>query len=271
MRKKLQELHQKELAISSEEARAQALRGATKQQGDQAVAEHEDSARQQMCELAHNLELAKSRTRLLQEQVEDLEGSLASLASKVEGLEAAKADRGRKLQAIAAPAPELQEELKELRLQLHERKQKSEAIASSRDHFKNKVEELCGRLLGSATSPAPGAQGKDLALLGVGLAGSTAAEGVAEGLAEALGKVRTELAKLASTWDSANPQPTEGGGAVPSRPRPPTTQDLRQTEQHLAWLRSQRQELLDSGLYGSADAVVLAMDVKIAQAEAQLS
>lgn len=270
VRRKLQELQQKELSITSEEARVGSLQLKAQRDTEMAVAQREDVAKQEMSELSHSLELSRARSQFLEEQVAGMEAQLSTASTKLRSLEEAKSERDAELRAMMAPSPELKEELQELRLRLREQEVRGEAIAASRDHFKNKVQELCGRLLGSG--PSQNARTQETALTALGVLGSSSAGDVTNSITEALRKVRHELANLASHWDRAEPEQTrEEPERRPMMGPLQTSQDSEKAERHLAWLRTQRRQLLDSGVYGSSDAVVLALDVKIAQAEAQIT
>ncbi|CAE8625612.1 unnamed protein product, partial [Polarella glacialis] len=171
------------------------------------------------------------------------------------------------------------------------------ALATSRDHFRGKVEDLCGRLLGSGAASAvlvsaalkvPPTRTAPLAAVALPatvqepVSCSLFAMDVAAnaGVAEALRKVQEDLAKLALTWEAVDPaaQPPAAceapaiseGLRRPSR-KPRSVQDLAQQTQHIAWLQSQKDALLQSGLYGGGDGVLLALDAKIAEAHTHLT
>lgn len=269
VRRKLQELQQKELSIQSEEARVGSLQLKAQRDSEMAMAQREDVAKQEMSELSHSLELSRARSHFLEEQVAGMEAQLSAASTKLRSLEEAKSERDTELRAVMAPSPELKEELQELRLRLREQEVRGEAIAASRDHFKHKVQELCGRLLGSG--PAQNTQTQETALTALGVLGTSSAGDVTNSITEALRKVRQELANLASHWDRADPDQTREEPERPAAGPVRTSQDSEKAERHLAWLKTQRRQLLDSGVYGSSDSVVLALDVKIAQAEAQVT
>ncbi|OLQ03006.1 hypothetical protein AK812_SmicGene14084 [Symbiodinium microadriaticum] len=190
---------------------------------------------------AYCLELSRARSHFLEEQVAGMEAQLSAASTKLRSLEEAKSERDTELRAVMAPSPELKEELQELRLclgyiwRLREQEVRGEAIAASRDHFKHKVQELCGRLLGSG--PAQNTQTQETALTALGVLGRVAqihrfllkqklrlisfgtssAGDVTNSITEALRKVRQELANLAwsrlvsdveSHWDRADPDQT---------------------------------------------------------------
>jgi len=272
-RKKLQELQERELAVVAEETRVSTLREEVQRRMGLAVSQHEDATKRDALEAEHSLELARQRSQFLEEQCQNLEVQLQGHLTKLTALQ----EKHLTERATEVEAPtEMTEELQALRLQLREQQLRNEAIATSRDHFKRKVEELCGRLMGGshsnaqapdvfqeiAAGPGPTFQGPDLAT--------------------ALRQVQEDLAKLADTWTETPKRTSKDGKAE----TPQSTQkchasrvghgekameaDPKRLEQHLAWLHDQRRELLESGLYGGGDPVLQALQMKIAQAEAQL-
>lgn len=63
-------------------------------------------------------------------------------------------------------------------------------------------------------------------------------------------------------WDLAWKDPTQEARHLARSPEP--AQAVKKLLEE--WLRGQRRELMASGLYGSRDAVLMAIDMKIAQA-----
>jgi len=239
-----------------------------------AVSQHEDATKRDALEAEHSLELARQRSHFLEEQCQSLEVQLQGHLTKLTALQ--EKHLTQRPTEVEAPT-EMTEELQALRLQLREQQLRNEAIATSRDHFKRKVEELCGRLMGGshsnaqapdvfqevAAGPGPTFQGPDLAT--------------------ALRQVQEDLAKLADTWTETPKRTSKDGKAetpqstqkchasrVGNGQAMEAIQDPKRLEQHLAWLHDQRRELLESGLYGGGDPVLQALQMKIAQAEAQL-
>ncbi|CAK9000188.1 unnamed protein product [Durusdinium trenchii] len=271
VRRKLQDLQEREMAVVAEETRVATLQEEVKRRMGMAVAEHEDASKRQAMEAQHSLELARQKSQFLDEQRKQLEVQLEGDQAKLKALQLEQLEQRRAAaQAARGPSTELKEELQATRLQLREQQLRNEAIAASRDHFKEKVEELCGRLMATARPlevPTP------LAALSRSELSSNPLD-----LTAALRQVQEDLAKLADTWtETPKRTPTDH---VPDplsstqRQRPQrvrSEEEPKDTERHLAWLRSQRHELLDSGLYGSGDRVLMALDIKIAQAEARLS
>ncbi|CAE7896453.1 cep120, partial [Symbiodinium sp. KB8] len=234
VRRKLQELQQKELSIQSEEARVGSLQLKAQRDSEMAMAQREDVAKQEMSELSHSLELSRARSHFLEEQVAGMEAQLSAASTKLRSLEEAKSERDTELRAVMAPSPELKEELQELRLRLREQEVRGEAIAASRDHFKHKVQELCGRLLGSG--PAQNTQTQETALTALGVLGTSSAGDVTNSITEALRKVRQELANLASHWDRADPDQTREEPERPAAGPVRTSQDSEKAERHLVRL-----------------------------------
>eukprot|EP00931_Biecheleriopsis_adriatica_P045030 TRINITY_DN25803_c0_g1_i2.p1 TRINITY_DN25803_c0_g1~~TRINITY_DN25803_c0_g1_i2.p1 ORF type:complete len:917 (-),score=270.24 TRINITY_DN25803_c0_g1_i2:38-2788(-) len=268
VRRKLQELQQREVGLVAEEARVSALKDEVKRRTELAVKEHEDASRRITADAAHGLSLARERSHFLEEQVAHLEAELDAVRRRLRELEGAHEERQRQIEASKAPPVQLKQELQQLRMQLREQQLSAEALAASRDHFKSKVQDLCGRLLGSHPAvPALSASAECAAPTG-GSLGVLDADRASTAVAEALRKVQEDLAQLAQTWEAADATPRKV--RFESADVSSDAKELQQQERHLAWLRSQRAELLETGLYGSGDMVLLALDAKIAEAEKQL-
>lgn len=164
-----------------------------------------------------------------------------------------------------------------------------QVLESSRDHFRGKVEDLCKRLLGSVDDKSPTSAVKEIpAPDGVTLPSSEFTVDTITGnaVAEALRKVQEDLSQLAQTWEKAETDSaTKAGFPTNGELQPKVNlasshasandatrmqQDPRQLESHLAWLRTQRDALIQSGLYGGDDLALVALDKKIAEAAGRL-
>eukprot|EP00930_Biecheleria_cincta_P095376 TRINITY_DN87339_c0_g1_i1.p1 TRINITY_DN87339_c0_g1~~TRINITY_DN87339_c0_g1_i1.p1 ORF type:complete len:507 (+),score=136.34 TRINITY_DN87339_c0_g1_i1:150-1523(+) len=287
VKKKLQELQQREVNLVAEEARVAALKDEVKRRTDLAVREHEDASRRKTADAQHGLGLARARGKHVEERVAKLEEELEAGHRRLSDLEAMHEERQRHLEAHMAPPENLRQELQNLRMQLKEQQLQAEALTASRDHFQGKVEELCGRLLGSSSSAPHASLHKraDQMLAWPEFQGGIQSDlSMGTGVAEALQKVQEDLAKLAQTWDSspdiqrqtAAPQaPLSSDGDKPAMA--PQLVPMRENgapserEKHLAWLQGQRADMLATGLYGSGDMVMMALDERIREAEQQVA
>lgn len=272
-RKKLQELQERELAVVAEETRVSTLQEEVQRRMGLAVSQHEDATKRDALEAEHSLELARQRSHFLEEQCQSLEVQLQVHLTKLTALQ--EKHLTERPTEVEAPT-EMREELQALRLQLREQQLRNEAIATSRDHFKRKVEELCGRLMGGSRYWLQAPDAKNM--------GPASPTFQGPDLAMALRQVQEDLAKLADTWTETPKRTSKDGKAEtpqstekwshPSRvgkgQAMEAMQDPKRLEQHLAWLHDQQRELLESGLYGGGDPVLQALQMKIAQAEAQL-
>jgi len=199
VRRKLQELQQREVAVVTEEARVAALRDEVKRRTDLAIQEHEDACKRHATEAQHGLRLERDRSRHLEGRISELEAELATAKQRFKELEAEIDERRRQLEET--PAARLQQDLQAMRLELQEARQHGETLAASRDHFRRKVEELCGRLLGAAepqpTRDCPATPGRTPAI-------NVQAQAISEtaGLAQALQKIQENLGDLARNWGS---------------------------------------------------------------------
>lgn len=270
VRRTLQELQERELAVVAEETKVSTLKEETKRRMGMAVSQHEDATKREATEAEHRLELSRQRSQFLEEQCQKLETKLETQVLKVSVLQEKQLERRLPPEATASAPSDLSEELQRLRIQLREQQLKNEAIAASRDHFKRKVEDLCSRLDGTSGTRAGTAQTQP-----------TTSAGTPQGpdLVSALRQVQEDLAKLADSWTETPKRTPASARSTQATPestqkliamRGHAAQDPVRQEQHLAWLCSQRHELLESGLYGSGDPVLQALELKIAQAEAQL-
>mmetsp|Transcript_75635 Transcript_75635/g.130992 ORF Transcript_75635/g.130992 Transcript_75635/m.130992 type:complete len:881 (-) Transcript_75635:40-2682(-) len=277
VRKKLQELQQREVVLVAEEARVESLRWEMKRRTDLAVQDHKDASHRLAAEAQLNLRLEQERGRHLEARVTELEAELTSSRKRFKELEFDVDERRRRLDET--PTAKLQQELQSTQLLLHEARQRAEAMAASRDHFKGKVEELCLRLLGSASSAPQPTVGADLPVpeaRGQGMAGVTTA----------LHRIQDSLSDLARDW-GATPGPVMPVQVAPSAhglpsawPGPaalPVEAPVSMvaasqatsggaSSKHVAWLRGQKEELLQSGLYSEGDPVLLAIDARIREA-----
>lgn len=290
VRKKLQELQQREVALVAEETRVTALRDEMKRRTDLAVQDQKDASHRHAAEAQLNLRLERERSRLLEVRTAELEAELSACRQRFKELEADVDERRRRLDET--PVAKLQQELQTANLELHEARQRAEALASSRDHFKSKVEELCMRLLGSAASnsaPTAGVGADILAPDPVASLGGAAAGGQGMvGVTNALHRIQDSLSDLARDWGAA-PGPSLSSHAAPNMHATPSVwppQDVSPREvfapvvgpatpaavpdsgatKHVAWLRGQKEELLQSGLYSEGDPVLLAIDARIREA-----
>lgn len=288
VRRKLQELQQREIALISEEARVSTLNDDYKRRAELAVKEHTEAARQQSAEAQHSLELSRSRTASLEDRITELQADVDAARARLEEL-ATRLEEQQRQQQETSPEAEVRQELQSLRLRIREQQVRAEALAASRDHFRGKVEDLCRRLLGTSNDIKPQSPNKE-AVFGAPLSDSQFTVDVASGtsVADALRKVQEDLAQLAQTWETAEsksngPRGNQGheiSDAQASRAAPAQTpsdigksqsqEDTHQLERYLAWLRTQRDELIQSGLYGGEDNALVALDKKIADAAARL-
>merc|ERR1719333_1269265 len=210
-------------------------------------------------------------------------------------------ERRKKLEEL--PQVKLQQELQELQLQLRDSERRSEALAASRDHFRGKVEELCRRLLRSQpheSIPAVGSsavvrEGNEVAVgvqqsLSVDAMHQSAEAGIVE-MKQALQNMQEHLSDLAREWSNLPPGGAHTAAsvapAVATTPQQFSVQHLggglamevaaqnnptalvasvADGGVHLQWLRGQKEELLQSGMYSDGDPVLLALDARIAEA-----
>lgn len=274
VRRRLQELQQREVALAAEEARLAVQWGEARKQTEKAIRLGEDKSRQKVSEARHTMDVAQSRNRNLEARIEELSADLATTRNRVKDMES---DLQQSIRSFEdAPAVKTQRELGEVMVQLREQQSRTATIAASRDHFRRKVEELCERfprrqqlplamvgpdaLADNSSSARPRAVVEHTSALD-----ATHAADLTE-VAKSLRRFQSDLAQLAKDW-TAEPPVREAAGALPveeasAKPSPTASR-------HLAWLRSERQEMLDSGLYSVGDAVLQALDARIAEAMAQ--
>lgn len=189
----------------------------------------------------------------------------------------------------AAPATHLKRELDAVEVQVCEQEMRIEALASVREDARQRVAELCSRVAGP--DPAPVCQPS-----GAAPAVRAASEGfcadTAPGVALALQRVHEGLARLVQGQAldvAAAPAPCTPEPVAPLRIAQPAAGSAGGTgrntalwhdsvdegpsilaaQQHVAWLRRQREELLQSCLYGEGDAVMRAIDVQITEAKSR--
>lgn len=273
VRRKLQELQQREVVVAAEEARLVSQRAEARKQADAAVRACEDTSRRQVAEAQSSLEVAQSHNRHLEAQIEELTNDLAAARHRLKDMESDLQESRRT--ANEAPVVKLQRELQEVELQLREQQGRTASIAASRDHFRRKVEELCERfpqrpLPASVPHQNAACQvfARPVAEHPISMAETAHAAEVAE-VTKALRRFQGDLAQLAKDW-TPEPAAKEASVASPGMPAGvAATQGSPRATQHLAWLRSQRQEMLDSGLYSVGDAVLQALDAKVAEAMAR--
>lgn len=301
VRKKFQELQQREMAIVSEEARVTAHLEESRRRADRAIQEQEDSSRRQTADAEHCLKLERDKGRHIEMKLTEMEAEVAAARQRCKDMEAEVDERRKKLEEM--PQVKLQQELQELQLQLRDSERRGEALAASRDHFRGKVEELCRRLLrpqpqaAAANNDRPTgaaeAQAGVRQSLSLDAAERSAEVGVHE-MTTTLQKMQDHLSELARDWSSSG----TGGPAqvaataaqmhhawTPSPLRPLGQMDSASPAMqvaagnaagalvgavadggHLEWLVGQREELLESGLYSEGDPVLCAIDARIAEA-----
>eukprot|EP00929_Paragymnodinium_shiwhaense_P080929 TRINITY_DN42247_c1_g1_i1.p1 TRINITY_DN42247_c1_g1~~TRINITY_DN42247_c1_g1_i1.p1 ORF type:complete len:835 (+),score=189.13 TRINITY_DN42247_c1_g1_i1:185-2689(+) len=290
VRKKLQDMQQREMALVAEETRVASLRDEVKRRADTTIQDFEGIAKRQVSEAQHLLQLEKASSRHLEERLAELEDDVKAARQRSRELEEELDLRRRNLEET--PAAKLQLELQAAQLELQDLRQRCDALAASREHFRQKVEELCRRQIGTgAAGNATRAAGHASSAM---IDGSVdcmdspnihyspeAAEtpppdaaGATQGITDALRKIQTDLADLAKGWSSdqngAHPAHSlEHAHARHTSPPPPEERQPGQVTLHLNWLRAQRRELLESGLYKELDPVLLALDDRIAEAEAK--
>jgi len=275
-RKKLQELQQREIAMAAEESRMSLLRDELKRRTDRTIEDFEDASKRQVAEAQQTVQLERSRCRHLESRVAELEGELGTARQRAREFELDFDERRRRLEDL--PAAQMQHELQAARLELEDMRRRADALAASRDHFKQKVEELCKRLMGNQASP-------DASVLDSTT--SAASPPMAPGqempeVSSALRKIQHDLAHLAQEWSASPPQQQlhvqKSPGQVAATPvakpgviaSPTHSTAGGQQQAHLEWLVSQREELLESGLYTETDPVLVALDGRIAEAVARL-
>lgn len=301
VRKKFQELQQREVAIVSEEARVATMAEEAKRRADRAIQEIEDASRRKAAEAEHGLRLERDRGRHLEGKLAELEAEVAAARQRCKDMEAEVDARRKKLEEL--PQVKLQQELQELQLQLRDSERRSEALAASRDHFRGKVEELCRRLLRSQpheSIPAVGSsavvrEGNEVAVgvqqsLSVDAMHQSAEAGMVE-MKQALQNMQEHLSDLAREWSNLPPggahaaasvapavavtpqqfsvQHFGGGHAMEVAAQNNPTAMVASVADggvHLQWLRGQKEELLQSGMYSDGDPVLLALDARIAEA-----
>lgn len=299
VRSKLQDLQQREVAVVAAETRCAALQDEVKRRTDLAIQEYEDLSRRKVEDAQQALQLEKRRSRHLEGRVGELENDLTTLRQRLREVEEEVDERRRKLDQH--PVVQLQHDLQLAQIELNEANSRSEALAASRDHFRNKVEELCRRMLandaaaaqaaafaangngGAAAAPQPAlgafAQQSPVAARGGQL---VPGQGMPD-VAHSLKKIQEDLGQLARDWTlpatnvpgvaaklGSSPQTLSRSPSRPSFPHVPTAPAsgsvAPQAQDHLVWLRSQRQELLESGLYSEGDPVLVALNERIMDA-----
>lgn len=244
VRKKMQDLQQREVLIVAEEARLRSLKDDLQRRTDLAIQESEGVSKRQLMEMQHKVRVEQDRSHRLEEQVSEQREELALARQRVKDTEA-NCD---KRLALCAPSAQLQQEYQSMQLELLEARRTASALQASRDHFRGKVEELCRRFLRAPNG------GRDLDNAeGMRDTGPTHGRDM-----QTLQVIQSDLSQLAQDW-----QPPEDAGQRRSFRSPPETDES--TSQHLEWLKSEKEDLLQSGLYTESDAVVLAINVKIAE------
>jgi hypothetical protein len=297
VRKKFEDLQQREVALVAEEARVASLRDEVKRRTDLAIQEHEDASKRKTAEAQHSLRLERDKGRHIEEKMAEVEAELARARQRFKDLEAEVDDRRKLLDNL--PVSKLQQELQNLQLHLRDTERRNEALAASRDHLKSKVEELCRRFLHQASTPTTPVAIS--ALPAEGLVSQNASDsadkapehGMAE-MMQALRKMQDHLGELSREWSVSPPggpatvtampvSVPDWHAAAPSNfmagwaPAPafdnashsdsPWQQpEVRDSARHLAWLQGQREELLQSGLYSEGDPVLRAIDARISEA-----
>lgn len=288
VRSKMAELQQREVAVVAAETRCSALQDEVKRRTDLAIQEYEDLSRRKVEDAQQALQLEKRKSRHLEGRISELESELTTVRQKLREVEEEFDERKRRLDQL--PVVQIQHDLNRAQLELREATSKVEALTASRDHFRNKVEELCRRMLvaeaavqavparsggaGSVQATPPGPSH-----VSAQNTGPAAQQAALPDVAHALRRIQEDLGQLAREWTPAASaaasslvQRSASPLALPKSPArasvmttPPSVVAPR-AQDHLVWLRSQREELLESGLYSESDPVLIALDQRIAEA-----
>jgi hypothetical protein len=294
VRKKFQDLQQREVALVAEEARVSSLRDEMKRRTDLAIQEHEDASRRQAAEAQHSLKMERDKVHHLEGKLAETDAEVANFRQRIRDMEAEEDERRRKMEDM--PVSRIQQELHETQLRLLDTERRCEALAASRDHFRGKVEELCHRFLRqppkAAASPALSAaiepKGSDDKIVEPGM----------QDMLQALRKMQdhlgdltrefgassasrpTPISALAQPWLVEAPaiattvksvhmsaSPYQAASHNPMSHSPPSFHvNNAEGAAHLSWLQDQREELLQSGLYSEGDPVLRAIDARISEA-----
>lgn len=196
VRKKFQELQQREVTLLAEQAQVESLREETKRRADLAIQEHDEASKRLVAEAQQALQLERDRCRHLERRATELEEDLENARQRYRELDAHFA--AFKRQAEEAPSARLQQDLLAAQAELSETKQRAAALAASRDHFRSKVQELCQRLLSTEPHHSAFAGGGPAAASSSGETPPMVLE--AAGVGQALQKIQEDLAELARDW-----------------------------------------------------------------------
>lgn len=266
VQRRVEDLQEREATVGVQEERAAAMQNEAKRRADLKSQELEEKSARHATLLEEELRREDDFSRRLEERIGVMESELMTFRNSAKDVEAAVGKLYTQLREESEPAAtRLRQEVLEAKLELHGAAAEAEALAASRDHFGRKVEELCRRLLRAETAPAerrpefeevqpprPPSAGPP-----AGLAAATAAP--------ALHKICEGVAALTMQLNGLPPARSDGpddpAGLVPLAPQPPRTGP--DSDPTLAWLRSERLDLLQSGLYSASDPVIEAIDAKI--------
>ena len=151
-KRKLLEMQQREAAVKSELARAKSLSEEARRSADLAIQSCEDSMRRQKAEAKQSHDFERMRQTQLETRLQELEAEISEMRARCSELQSTLAKQAMQKvemqeKKAAATSNLVQEEFQKLQLQLCEEKVRCETLAASRDHFRQKVEELCKKLL----------------------------------------------------------------------------------------------------------------------------
>lgn len=295
VRKKFQDMQQREVTLVANETRDSALRDEMKRRTDMAIQEHEDASKRQVAEIQHSLKMERDKVQRLEAKLEEADAELASFRLRLKDMEIEADERRKKMEEL--PVSKVQQELHEVQLQLRDTERRCEALAASRDHFRGKVEELCHRFL---RQPPPSAA--PTAALPIATETTESDEKIPEqgmqDMLQALRKMQDHLGELTREYGTSSshstamaapvrhPGPAEVAGYTTHIRNVPMTAPPYQVSSHnpqnhsllpprtissdaaahLSWLQSEREELLQSGLYNEGDPVLRAIDARISEA-----
>lgn len=219
-KRKALELQSREAALSADYQRVKMLEDDATKRVSLIIQELGDEVRQKATELKQSLVLEEERAERLEAKVKRLEEDLTSLQCQSSDLQGELNSWRRRQESDAADLVQVQMELVKTHSQLREAESQAKVLASSRDHFRTKVEELCRRAL--------------------------ALEEVLEVTATAV-PAESRAAPVAATAPPCR-------AALPAR-----LEDMLIRDARMAWLQQQRQELLGSGLYSESDPAIQAL------------
>ncbi|CAK0808339.1 unnamed protein product [Prorocentrum cordatum] len=163
-RQQLEELQRREAAVGAEARRAEAARDEAARQATRTIHELEEASRRRATEIRLRIELEECKARGHEDRAAELEGDLGFHRRRAGELERALQERQRRLLADGdgdeegeggAPgaAAGVRQQLQQARLELREAEARAEALAASRDHFRQRIEELCAGALVAPLAP----------------------------------------------------------------------------------------------------------------------